>query len=259
MEISDAKKKELLVFALGLADKSRALITEKMSSGFKIGEKDDGSLVTEVDRGVEELLRKEIEGKYPEHGIWGEEFGKVREDAEYQWILDPIDGTIAFTHGLPFFGTLIGLEKDGESLLGVVDLPGLGRRYWASVGEGAFVNGQKFEIGSCDDVEAELIAVCDRLCFKRAGADEGWQRIMEDNDRVRNVSDCAAHMLAAQGSFGALVDYDLNKYDIAAIKPIVEEAGGVWQVQAREVEGVTKYDVICGKKECVQWCAERFN
>jgi myo-inositol-1(or 4)-monophosphatase len=132
-----------LDFGLETIKKARAFILEKCRAGFSVSTKADNTVVTDVDRETEKLIRNEIEQKFPAHCIIGEEFGVDNENAEFKWYVDPIDGTISFSNGIPLYGTIMALHQGDIPLIGIIDHPGLGLCYYASKGHGTFCNGTK--------------------------------------------------------------------------------------------------------------------
>ena len=184
-----------------------------------IENKRDGSPVTIADRQSEQLLRRVIEEKFPDHGIIGEEFGAVRAEARYRWLLDPIDGTVSFIHGVPLYGVMAGLEDNGEAVLGIVHFPALSETMWAYRGGGAWWNGRRARVSEVRALEnATLLGVIVN--------DPGSERLQSRVKIVRGWGDCYGHMLVATGRAEIMLDPVLSEWDTCALLPIVEEAGG---------------------------------
>lgn len=186
--------------------------------------------VTIADREAETAIRTLIEATYPHHGMIGEEFGRVREDAEFVWVIDPIDGTKSFISGLPVWGTLIALLHNGRSVLGLLDQPYLGERYWGD-GQTAFAcrRGVTRQIGTHKDVGLEQASV---YVSSSMAQDPAWHAAMERlAANVRMLvygGDCLSLAMLAEGHIDIAIGWGgFEIYDIAAHIPIVGGAGGV--------------------------------
>jgi fructose-1,6-bisphosphatase/inositol monophosphatase family enzyme len=217
--------------------------------------------VTDVDLSIERALRAAIARRFPDHGILGEEFPEVNPGAPRQWIIDPIDGTTSLTHGIPFFGTIIGLHDRGRPLVAGIDFPALDRRYSAGLGLGAWCDGRRLQIRDVSrrDLPREVISVAERHRFVECGAGAAYDRLVRQHDEVRGYADCIAHAFAAEGVIGAAVDYGLKLWDIAATQLLVEEAGGLYRCTYRTA-GTTPalYGIVCGKPTVVRWLVRRY-
>lgn len=232
-----------------------------MRAGFRKRLKQDASYVTNADLAAERVLRAAIRRSFPEHGIVGEEFPPVNPSAEFQWILDPIDGTLSFTHGIPFFGTIIGLHFRGRPIVGVIDQPALATRYSAGLGMGAWRDGRRLRIRDVrpGDLLREVIACSDRARFVRCRRGRAFDRLMRAHPQVRGYADCIGHTLAAEGRIGAVVDYGLKVWDLAATQLLIEEAGGRYVcLYTSRRDGETIYGIIGGKPTVVDWLVEIF-
>lgn len=249
--ISALQLEKWLNQALAIVAEARQLTLAKMAAGFETWTKDDASYVTEADLAVEELLRSRLQQHFPGHGVLGEEFGASEPDAEFQWTIDPIDGTLSFTHGIPLFGTIVGLQHQGQALLGIIDHPGLDQCYSAGLGLGSFCNGQRIQVGpALADPDREILSLCDRAQFSKAGRPEVFDQLVCSRPYVRIYSDCFGHTLAARGAIGAVVDFGLRSWDIAASRILIEEAGGSYVELEMPVSPF--YGVILGKAERVK-------
>jgi len=246
-----------LTAALEVADATDGVIRTHVASGFSSRHKADRSFVTDVDLAVEQHVRDEIGRRFPEHGILGEELEDTTSRGDYTWVVDPVDGTMSLTHGIPLYGTLIALLDRGEPVVGVISLPGISARAWAARGAGAWVDGERITLRSVDDDEAimdEVIAVGERRQFVAVGLEEPFDRLMRSHPGVRVYCDCFGHLLAIRGAAGAMVDYGLRIWDWAPSRVIVEEAGGVFEIVGeREIDGEKRYDVLLGKPPVVEW------
>lgn len=240
---------------LSLGDLSRRCILRRRARGFRKRMKPDASYVTDADLETERVLRAGITRRFPDHGIIGEELPARNPGAEFQWILDPIDGTLSFTHGIPFYGTIIGLQRRGRPVAGLIDHPGLGLRYSAAAGLGSYRNGERLRIRdlrAVADLEREVIAVGDRSRFLACGSAGPFDALMRRYPVVRGYADCLGHTLAAEGAVAAMVDYGIKLWDISATQLLCEEAGGAFRVthESRKA-GLTLYGIVCGKPKAV--------
>lgn len=131
MSLPDSERQRLLEGARGAIAAASSLVRERMAAGFETWKKADQSFVTEVDLAVEQRLREELTSRFPAHNILGEELAQLDQGSEFQWIIDPIDGTLSFTRNIPLFGTILGLFHRGQPLIGLIDHPALGLTYSA--------------------------------------------------------------------------------------------------------------------------------
>lgn len=200
-----------LELALELAEAADAISVPRFrAADLAVQTKPDLTPVTDADRAVEEALRGLLEVERPDDAILGEEDGATGDSAR-RWILDPIDGTKNFSRGVPVWATLIALEDNGELTVGVVSAPALGRRWWAARGEGAFANGERIRV-------SQVARLADASLSTGTPFPDVWH--------LRALGDFWQHMLVAEGALDAAVDLRLSLWDIAALVPIVEEAGG---------------------------------
>lgn len=216
-----------LEFALALADAADAFTLPRFEAAdFTLGWKDDRSEVTEADRGAEALIAELVVADRPSHGIYGEEHGaQGTTDSPWQWIVDPIDGTSGFVRGIPVWATLIALTHDDAVVAAVVSAPALGRRWWASLGGGAFADGDRCTVSDVDTVEDAQMSIT---------WNSGWRSstdsLIELNGRARRVrgfGDFWQHCLVAEGGVDVAIDaVGVAPYDLAAVSLIVTEAGG---------------------------------
>ena len=251
--LPENERRAYLTFAVALTQIGRATIARYRAQGFKTELKADASFVTEVDLAVERALRAAITQRYPEHGIRGEELAASNRDSEFQWILDPIDGTDNFAHGIPTFGTIIALHYRGEPLVGVLDHPDLQRTYSAARGLGAFCNERRISVRDHADASgAPIIAITAPENFSKTGDLAALSAIQRVFTNTRTYRDCFAHSLVLTGSARAAVDVNLNLWDIAATRVLVEEAGGRFEtVRTLTRDGKTYYSVVFGADDIV--------
>jgi histidinol-phosphatase len=217
------RRKRDLEFALGLADLADSISRPRFRArDLAVDTKADRSPVTDADRAVERALRERIAAKRPGEAVLGEEEGGGSKEA-VRWILDPIDGTKNFSRGIPIWATLIALERDGEVVLGVASAPGLGRRWWAERGGGAFADGERIHVSGVRRMEDAVFSFTRTSLFAERGA---ALDLVRRAWHARTFSDCWQHLLVAEGSVDAAIDPVLHPWDIAALQVVVEEAGG---------------------------------
>jgi histidinol-phosphatase len=207
-----------LALALALADAADAISLGRFrASDLLVETKPDRTPVTEADRAVETAIRERLAQERPEDGMLGEEHGTVDGGAR-RWIVDPIDGTRNYSRGIPVWATLIALEEDDEVRLGVVSAPALGRRWWAERGAGSFADGDRIHVSHVARAEDAV------LCF---ALEQPLPEIARRCWHPRAYGDFWAHMLVAEGAVDGAIDaVGVKLWDVAAIQPIVEEAGG---------------------------------
>lgn len=188
--------------------------------------KGDASPVTAADRGAEELMRRRIEARFPTHGIIGEEFGNVREDADFTWVLDPIDGTKSFITAVPLWGTLIALLYQGQPVLGCIHQPILGQLL---IGDNtsAELNGRPVRCRATKRMEDATVLTSDHLNLARYQDGAACERLLGRARLARTWGDCYGYLLLASGHADVCLDPIMNPWDIAALIPVVRGAGGV--------------------------------
>lgn len=218
-----------LQFAEGLADAAGDAIRPWFRSELEVDRKGDGSPVTQADRAAETAIRERIADQFPLHGVIGEEFGSERSDAEWVWVVDPIDGTGAFVSGLPTFGTLIALVHNGMPLLGVLDQPIL-RERWSGVSYPGVVrrtthNTHLVHTSSTIDLDAAIGFATTPEMFT-GSARRAWEDLSSSLERFRYGADCYAYGLLASGFVDVVCEASLKSWDYLALAPIVEGAGG---------------------------------
>jgi histidinol-phosphatase len=221
--------KHYLETALRAADAADAVaLAGFMNRSFTVTRKADNSEVTEIDRNTETAISSVLREAFPEFGIYGEEHGTSGPtDAEYVWVIDPIDGTTNFVRGVPVWGSLIALVHNDVPVLGVVSAPALGMRWWATVGEGAFFNGTRIHVSTVSELSEAHVSTTPNMGWEKVGGLPALQQLQVDALRSRGFGDFWQHMLVAQGAIDIAIDaIGLAPYDNAAIYPIVQEAGG---------------------------------
>jgi len=205
-----------------------SVIRPLFRSALLVEAKGDASPVTEADRAAEVAIRAVLAERFPDHGVWGEEFGPDRATADYLWVLDPIDGTRAFVTGRPLFGTLIALLHRGQPILGMIDQPVTGERWLGVAGRPTQFRGPLGGVARCRPcatlAEAELSCTSPDM-FEPADR-PGFERLRAAARRVTWGGDCYAYGLAALGLIDVVAESTMKPWDWAAIVPVVEGAGG---------------------------------
>ena len=212
--------------AVDAATKASQLALRYYDSNVAVEWKGDQSPVTVADREAEQLLRKALLGAFPGDGILGEEFGDQPGTSGFRWIVDPVDGTRSFVRGVPIWGTLVGLEYQGETIAGVVVAPALGHTWRALRGDGAYRGERRIRVSDVGELSQATVFYTNLGWFDRAGKRPQFLRLTERTQNQRGYGDFWGHVLVAQGSGDLMVEQGVHIWDVAAIKPIVEEAGG---------------------------------
>lgn len=193
----------------------------------KVESKVDESPVTVADRSAEAAMRKLIEETCPDHGIFGEEFPFVRTDAEYAWVLDPIDGTKAFVTGMPIFGTLIALMRNGRPALGIINQPILNERWVGVAGRRTTLNGRPVATSKVGRLADAAQYATDPTMFRRGNDRAKIDSLMAGVKSSRYGGDCYAYALLATGFIDLVTEAGLKIYDFMPLIPVIEGAGGV--------------------------------
>jgi histidinol phosphatase-like enzyme (inositol monophosphatase family) len=188
--------------------------------------KADDSPVTIADRGAEELLRKLIAERYPQHGVIGEEFGSLNPQADFVWVLDPIDGTKSFTAACPLFGTLIALLHQGQPVLGVIHLPVL-RQCFLGDNQSTTLNGRPVRARSTKRLADSTLLTSDTLNLAKYQNGPACDRVIARSKLFRTWGDCYGYGLVAGGWADVMLDPIMNPWDIAALIPVIRGAGGI--------------------------------
>ncbi len=224
--------KQLLDFAVRLARAAGDITLRHFKGSFIAERKADHSFVTIADLEAERNLRANIERTFPADGILGEEeFEKIGTSGR-RWIIDPIDGTYSFVHGVPLYAVLIGLEIDGESILGAVNLPAMNELVYAARGLGCFWNDEPAHVSATKSLGEALLLATDCGTCEQYGFGPAAQALQRQVSARRTWGDAYGHVLVATGRADIMLDPVMNVWDCAALPPIVEEAGGTftdWQ------------------------------
>lgn len=217
----------LLEFATDAAWRAGRRTLGHFQCAVAVERKGDRSPVTVADREAERLLRELIESRCPADGILGEEFGEARPGAARRWILDPIDGTRSFVHGVPLFGVMLALEEAGEPVLGVLHFPALGETIHAARGEGCWWNGRRARVSTVAAIDASLVLTSSARTPRDPAHAAGLRRLADASDTARTWGDCYGYALVATGRAEVMCDASMQIWDAAPLFPVIEEAGGV--------------------------------
>jgi histidinol-phosphatase len=233
--MGDPSPSEILDFALELSREAGEFILP-LWKNVAVHHKADGSEVTEADRGAEQLMRRRLTERYPDHVILGEEFGGERErEAEHLWLLDPVDGTASFAIGLPLFGSLIAYLRRGEVCAGVIGAHALGETVYAAAGQGCWYrrdgNSPRRVWTSAITEPGDALVVCTGLELTDLDPRDPkpsvrLSHLFRTARRFRWSGDCINYALLCQGRIDVAIDPRMNPWDIAAVVPCVREAGG---------------------------------
>jgi histidinol-phosphatase len=212
--------------AISATNAAARLALRYFDGTFTVERKSDESPVTIADREAETLLRKTLAAAFPGDGFLGEEHGAEPGSSGFRWIIDPIDATRNFIRGIPIWGTLVGLEFQGELVAGVIEAPGIGQRWRALRGDGAFHNERRVRVSDVTDLSKSTIFYTGLPWFQKANRVQQFLEFTKRSEVQRGFGDFYGHVLVAQGSGELMIEYGVHAWDVAAIKPIVEEAGG---------------------------------
>ena len=222
------ERKELLDFAVDLARGAGDITLRYFRKQPETSKKSDGSYVTIADREAEEYLRRQIAERFPNDGVLGEEDGETQGTSGRRWILDPIDGTFAFVHGVPLYGVLIAVEIENELTVGVVNMPALGEIVSAAKGLGCFLNGEPARVSKTSRLEDALLLSTSFIACSRAGYGRAAELLQARAKVSRTWGDCYGYVLVATGRADVMLDPVMNLWDCAPLLPILEEAGGTF-------------------------------
>ncbi len=217
-----------LELALELADEADALTLARFRArDLRVETKPDLTPVSEADRAVEERLRRHLARARPDHGVLGEEMGDhLGAETGWRWVIDPIDGTKNYVRGVPVWATLIALQDERRTVLGVVSAPALGRRWWAARGEGAFADGEPIRVSAVADLADASLSYASLSAWEASGRGDAFLALSRRFWRTRAYGDFWSHVLVAEGSVDVAAEPEVTLWDLAALQVIVEEAGG---------------------------------
>jgi histidinol-phosphatase len=196
------------------------------ATALSVEQKVDQTPVTVADREAEALLRHVLSDAFPDDGFLGEEYGNQGGSSGYRWIVDPIDGTKSFIRHIPLWATLLGLEYQGELIAGVVYAPEMDRLYHALRGEGAYVNDRPLRVSQVSALDQALLCYSSLRWFLEAGKEDVFLELVRRTERQRGYGDFYGFVLVAEGAADIMIDHGLSPWDVAALIPIITEAGG---------------------------------
>jgi histidinol-phosphatase len=220
-----------LLLALELADAADAVSTDRFrAEDLVVESKPDLTPVTDADRATERVIREGIERARPGDAVVGEEYGTTGS-GDRRWVIDPIDGTKNYVRGVPVWASLIGLQRDGRTVAGVVSAPALGRRWWAAQGEGAWTGGsladaRRIRVSQVGRLEDAFLAYASLPSWAEAGRLPQFVDLLRRVWRTRGYGDFWSHMLVAEGAVDCSTEPEVSLWDLAALQVVVTEAGG---------------------------------
>lgn len=223
-----AELKNLLDIALQATALAEEQILKYYRTSIQVSLKPDRTPVTIADKKAEEVMRSFLEKEMDDIGFIGEEFGLQNNQAKYQWIMDPIDGTKAFIHGVPLFGTLLALYENGQPCLGIIRLPALKSCLWASAGGGAFADGHQVHCSLVPTIDESFVLAGTINTMEDKGYGNSFKALRHQAKLYRGWGDCYGYYLVATGQAEIMVDPVVSLWDIAPLPVIFKEAGGVF-------------------------------
>lgn len=237
--MNESELRELLDFSVEIARDAGRITSRYFGQKFGTYQKANKTLVTDADLEAEAYLRRMIGERFPDDAILGEEDGASEGTSGRRWIVDPIDGTYSFVHGVPLYGVLVGVEIEGEPTVGVIEIPALGETVYAARGLGCFLNGEPARVSTTERLEESLLLSTDFGTCERHGFGRAAEELQRRAAQRRTWGDCYGYLLVATGRAEVMLDPAMNVWDCAALLPIIEEAGGTftdWQGQ-RTIHG----------------------
>lgn len=226
--VDEKELRDLLDFSVSATREAGELTLRYFRRKFETRLKGKDNFVTQADVEAEEFLRREILNRFPEDAIVGEEGGERAGSTRRRWILDPIDGTYSFVHGVPFYGVLVCCEVDGDPAVGVINIPALGEIVYAARGLGCFWNGEPARTSQTGRLEDALLLSTDFGSCGRYGFGAAAEELQRRAAQRRTWGDCYGYVLVATGRAEVMLDPVMNIWDCAALMPVLEEAGGTF-------------------------------
>ena len=226
--MGESELKELLDFSVSAARGAGEITLRYFRREVETRLKGKDNFVTQADLEAEEFLRRKIAERHPEDAVIGEEGGESPGSSGRRWIIDPIDGTYTFVHGVPFYGVLLGVEIDGEPSVGAINIPALGEMVYAARGLGCFWNGRPARVSQTSKLEDALLLSTDFGACARYGFGAAAEGLQRGAAMRRTWGDCYGYVLVATGRADVMLDPVMNVWDCAALLPVVEEAGGTF-------------------------------
>jgi histidinol-phosphatase len=226
--MSEPELKELLDFGVEAARGAGEITLRYFRREVETRLKGKDNFVTQADLEAEEFLRRRIAERFPGDAVIGEEGGESAGTSGRRWIIDPIDGTYSFVHGVPFYGVLLGVEIEGEPSVGVINIPALDELVYAAKGLGCFWNGERAHVSRTAKLEDALLLATDFGACARYGFGPAADELQHRASMRRTWGDCYGYVLVATGRADVMFDPVMNVWDCAALLPVVEEAGGTF-------------------------------
>ncbi|HLO36163.1 MAG TPA: inositol monophosphatase family protein, partial [Candidatus Deferrimicrobium sp.] len=229
---TDAELRGWLDVAMAVCDTADVVARSHFRRDLQIDTKPDRSFVTQADTAIERMIRGRILDAFPDHGLVGEEYGTEGGDASVRWYIDPIDGTHNFIRGVPLFGTLLAVERDGELQAAVLSAPALRERWWARRGGGAWARsaddaaGRRIRVSRVESLGDAQVLYGSGHDIEASGRAPGFHDLLGDVWRERGFGDFWGYALLAEGAAEAMVEVELHPWDAAAPTVLIEEAGG---------------------------------
>ncbi len=239
---SEPQLREWLDFALSACDAADAIARAHFRRDLVLERKPDRSFVTVADQAIEREIRAGILARWPDHGLVGEEYGEAQGASTTRWFIDPIDGTHNFIRGVPLFGTLLGVEHEGEMQVGVISAPAMRERWYAYRGGGAWNVGQDGErpihvsrVSAIEDAQLVYGSARDNIA---SGLMPGFDALIDASWRDRGFGDFWGYALVGEGAAEAMMETGMHTWDLAAPQVVIEEAGG----RVTDVNGERRID-----------------
>jgi histidinol phosphatase-like enzyme (inositol monophosphatase family) len=229
--VNSSELAEIMAFCNVLADAAGQVIKQYFRHSIDVQVKHDASPVTIADREAERVIREGIRNRFPQHAIFGEEYGRDAGGHVYTWVIDPIDGTKSFIHGVPTFGTLIALVENSTPIVGVINAPALSERWIGAYGQPAFYNGARCRTRDCEKLQQASL-YCTSIDMFQDETMRQFEKLSKKVSMRRFGGDCYAYGLLAMGFIDLVVEAQMAPYDYMALVPVVESAGGIisdWQ------------------------------
>ena len=220
------ERSRYLKVALEAAHAAAEVIRHYYRDGVEVSMKPDATPVTRADVESEEVIHRIIAAAFPDHGFYGEETGRRGLEAEYVWLVDPIDGTRSFVRGYPFFSTQIALMHNGRIIVGVSSAPAFGEIAWAERDHGAYLDGHRCRVSNIAKLEEAAVSSGNLRTLASGPRWADWAQVVKKVARIRGYGDFYHYHLLASGRIDGVLESDVNILDIAALSLIVEEAGG---------------------------------
>jgi histidinol-phosphatase len=242
-------KSKFLEIAIEAARKAEEIILKYYQEDIEADIKDDLSPVTRADVGAEKEIVKTIQSQFPSHGFLGEEVAKDIKKKEYLWIIDPIDGTKNYIRKIPLFATQIALIKNGELILGLSNAPALKELMYAEKGKGAYCNGRRIQVSTIRELDKSYMLFGGVKYFEQHNMLKNLLSLINNTQGHRGIGDFWSYHLLAQGKADIMIEAQTKIWDIAAMKVIVEEAGGkVTDIEGNQVDLNTNSILATNKK-----------